>query len=107
MPLLIAERLWEIRAHQCCFQSEHVGAYLVPFRISMHSTCLCLDNKAAPAIASNINIEFYPDDNYRLIVHEYSGLEPGDTQGLRAILDFISKRTDPSRPATETLDVIW
>ena len=84
-------------------------------------TCLCvfglisyfrlsnvsLRNKAARERASDINFAFRPDDNHRLIVHECFGLEPGDAQGLRAILDFISSRTDPSRPAPERLHAIW
>ena len=107
MLLLISERLREVVAHQCCFQGEHVGAYLVPFRISMYSTWLRLENKASPAKASNINFGFCPDDNRRLIVHEYSGLEPGDVHSSRAILDFIANRTDPSRPAAERLHAIW
>src|SRR6266576_6234955 len=39
--LLIIERIRKILAHQCYFQSEHVGAYSVLFRIPVYSTCLC------------------------------------------------------------------
>ena len=63
--------------------------------------------KAVPAKAPNINFAFRPDDNDRLIVHECSGIEPGDAQGLRAILDFISNRTDPNTVTPERLDAIW
>jgi hypothetical protein len=68
---------------------------------------ICLDNKAALASVSDINFAFRPDDNHYLIVHECSGLEPGDGQGLRAIQDFISNRTDSSRAALERLHAIW
>jgi hypothetical protein len=71
------------------------------------SSCLSLENKAAPARVSDINFPFRPDDNHHLIVHESAGLEPGDAQGLRAIRDFISSRTDPSRAAAERLHAIW
>jgi hypothetical protein len=69
--------------------------------------CICLENKAAPAKVSDINFAFRPDDNHHLIVHESAGLEPGEPQGLRAIRDFISNRTDPSRAAAERLHAIW
>ncbi|KAI9459745.1 hypothetical protein F5148DRAFT_1218621 [Russula earlei] len=45
----------------------------------------------------NINLEFHPEDNRYLIVHECSGFEPGDAEGLQSIRDFILYRTDPSR----------
>ena len=109
MLLLIAERLREIRAHQRCFQGEDAGAYL-DLCVIVYSTYLCLENKAAPAKASkwpNIDFGFRPDDNGRLIVHECSGLEPGDVQGLRAIMNFIANRTDSGRPASERLHAVW
>ena len=62
---------------------------------------LCPENKAA------INFVFHPDDNHHLIIHESAGLEPGDIQGLRAIQDFISDRTDSSRSARERLHAVW
>jgi len=77
------------------------------FRIPIYSTRLCLENKAAPATASDINFAFRPDDNHRLIVHEFSGFEPGDAQGLQTIRDFISNRTDPSLAVPERLHAIW
>jgi hypothetical protein len=107
MLLLITERIREILAHQCCFQGGHVGAYSVLFRIPVYSTCLCPENKAAQARAPDINFAFRPDDNHRLIVHECSGFEPGDIQGLQAIREFISNRTDPSRALLERLHAIW
>jgi hypothetical protein len=67
----------------------------------------CLENKAAPATTSDIEFAFRPDDNHSLIVHECSGLEPGDAQGLQAIRDFISNHTDPSCAASEILHAIW
>jgi len=66
-----------------------------------------VDMSAAPARVSDINFAFRPDDNHHLIVHESAGLEPGDAQGLRAIRDFISNRTDPSRAPAERLHAIW
>jgi hypothetical protein len=39
--LLIIERLRKILAHQCYFQSEHVGAYSDLFRIPVYSMFLC------------------------------------------------------------------
>ncbi|KAF8489086.1 hypothetical protein F5888DRAFT_1731195 [Russula emetica] len=62
---------------------------------------------AAPGIGSDINLAFRPDDNHHLIVHEYSGLEPGDAHGLRTIRDFIMVRTDQSRAPAERLHAIW
>ena len=102
--IFIAEGLREIFAHQCRFQG-HVSAYLVLFRISLYSTCL--KKKAVPPRAPDINLEFHPDDNHRLIVHECTAFEPGDAQDLPAILDFISSRTGPSRPAPERLHAVW
>ena len=67
----------------------------------------CLENKAAPASASGINFAHRPDEYNHLIIHECSGLESEDAQGLGAIRDFISYRTDPSCPATERLHAIW
>ena len=64
-------------------------------------------NKAAPGRGSDINLAFYPEDNPRLIVHEYSGLEPGDGHGLRTIRDFITVRTDQNRAPAERLHAIW
>jgi hypothetical protein len=69
--------------------------------------CLCHANKAAPGIGSDINLAFRPDDNHHLMVHEYSGLEPGDGHGLRTIQDFITVRTDPDRAPAERLHAIW
>ena len=64
-------------------------------------------NKAAPGGGSDINLAFRPDDNRRLIVHEYSGLESGDSTGLRTVQDFITNRTDPTCPPAERLHAIW
>ena len=104
---LIIERLRKIFPCQCYFQSEHVGAYLILFRILVYLICLCLANKAAPGLGSDINLAFRPDDNHHLIVHKYSGLEPGDAHGLRTVRDFITNRTDPNRAPEERLHAIW
>ena len=103
--LLIIERLRKILAHQCYIQSEHVSAYAFLFPISVYSTCLYLANKAT--LGSDINLAFRPDDNHRLIVHEYSGLELGDAHGLRAVREFINNRTDLNRAPAERLHAIW
>ncbi|KAF8492151.1 hypothetical protein F5888DRAFT_1731217, partial [Russula emetica] len=62
---------------------------------------------AALGRGSDINLAFRPEDNHRLIVHEYSGLEPGDAFGLRTVRDFITNRTDPNRAPAERLHAIW
>ena len=69
-----------------------------------------LKNKAVPGKLSrrpDINHEIHPKENRYLIVHEYSGFEPGDGQGLQAIRDFISCRTNPSCADAEKLHAIW
>jgi hypothetical protein len=104
---LIIGRLREVFAHRCCFQGKHVGAYSVLFRIPVYSMCLCLTNKAALRRGSDINLVFRPEDNNRLIVHEYSGLEPGDAHGWRIVRDFITNRTDPFCAPAERLHAIW
>ena len=68
---------------------------------------VCPENKPAQARVPDINFAFRPDDNHHLIVHECSGLGPGDAQGLQAIKDFISTRIDLNRPAPERLHAIW
>jgi hypothetical protein len=107
--LSIIERVREVLTYQCCFQGEHIGAYSVPFRIPVYSKsmCLCLGNKAAPGRGSDINLAFRPEENHRLIVHEYSGLEPGDAFGLRTVRDFITNRADQKRAPAERLHAIW
>jgi hypothetical protein len=64
-------------------------------------------NKAALGRGYDINLAFRPEDNRRLIVHEYSGLEPGDVHGLRTVQDFITNRTDPNRAPADRLHAIW
>ena len=68
---------------------------------------LCLAIKVAPGMKSDINLAFRPDDNHHLIVHEYSGLEPSDAQGLQAVREFITNRTDPNCAPAERLHAIW
>lgn len=55
----------------------------------------------------NIDYEFRPVENHHLIVHKCSGFEPGDAQGLRVMLNFISERTDTDCPAAKRLHAIW
>ena len=105
-PILITERLWEIFAHQGGFQGRHIGTYLVLIAFPFIQR-ICPENKAALARPLDINFPFRPDDNRHLIVHECSGFEPGDAEGIRAIRDFIATRTDPNRPPAERLHAIW
>ncbi|KAI9456382.1 hypothetical protein BJY52DRAFT_563201 [Lactarius psammicola] len=58
---------------------------------------------------ADINVEFRPQDNRYLIVHECSGLDSqaSDSQDLQTIRDFISHRTDPSRSPPERLHAVW
>jgi hypothetical protein len=56
---------------------------------------------------ADINHEIHPKDNRYLIFHEYVGLGPGNVQGLQAIREFISYRTEPSRSAAEKLHAVW
>jgi hypothetical protein len=104
---LIIERLREVFTHQCCFPGKYVGACFILFRISVNNMCLGLAIKAALGTGSDINIPFRPEDNHRLVVHEYSGLEPGDAHGLRTVRDFITKRTDSNCGPVERLHAVW
>ncbi|KAN0135836.1 hypothetical protein V8E53_006288 [Lactarius tabidus] len=58
---------------------------------------------------SGINVEFRPEDNRYLVVHECSGFgsQAEDSQNLRTIRDFISFRTDQSCPPSERLHAVW
>ncbi|KAH8985726.1 hypothetical protein EDB86DRAFT_3246299 [Lactarius hatsudake] len=72
----------------------------------------CDVNKAEPKDTrgnANINVEFHPDDNRYLIVHEYSGLgsQAGDSRNLQIIRDFILHRTDVNRSPSERLHTVW
>jgi hypothetical protein len=69
----------------------------------------CNGYKVAPERAPDINLEFRPDDNRYLIVHEFSGLDSqdGGSQDLQTIRDFISLRTDINRSSSERLHVVW
>ncbi|KAH9172753.1 hypothetical protein EDB89DRAFT_2069421 [Lactarius sanguifluus] len=57
---------------------------------------------------ADINVEFRPEDNCHLIVHECS-LDPqaGDSLNLQTIRDFISHRTDASCLDSERLHAVW
>ncbi|KAI9438740.1 hypothetical protein H4582DRAFT_2076367 [Lactarius indigo] len=57
---------------------------------------------------ADINVEFRPGDNRYLIVHEY-GLDSqaSNPQDLQTIRDFVTHRTDPSRPPPERLHAVW
>ena len=56
---------------------------------------------------TDINASFAPDSNRYLVVHEYSGFEPGDAQSLQTIRRFISNHTNASCPVSERLHAIW
>ncbi|KAN0136738.1 hypothetical protein V8E53_005508 [Lactarius tabidus] len=58
---------------------------------------------------ADIDLEFRPEDNRYLIVHEYSGFnaQVRDSADLQTIRDFISRRTDPSRSPSERLHAVW
>jgi hypothetical protein len=107
MLRLIIEGLREVLTHQCCFPGKHVGAYSILFCILVYSTCPCPAIKAALGRGSDINLPFRPEENQRLVVHEYSGLEPGDTHGLGTVREFITKRTDPKCGPAERLHAVW
>ncbi|KAI9439397.1 hypothetical protein BJY52DRAFT_532800 [Lactarius psammicola] len=71
-----------------------------------------VDVAAAPERAlgkADINVEFRPEDNRYLIVHEWSSLDSraSNSQGLQTIRDFISHRTDASRSPSERLHAVW
>ncbi|KAF8269504.1 hypothetical protein EI94DRAFT_1828906 [Lactarius quietus] len=71
-----------------------------------------VDVTAAPEIApgkTDIDVEFRPEDNRYLIVHESSGLDSQatDAQGLQTTRDFITRRTDVSHSPPERLHAIW
>ena len=104
------ERLWKIVSHQSRLQSECDSAFLYSY-ISLPPT-MCNGYKAVPERVlgkADINVEFRPEDNRYLIVHECSGLgsQGGDSQNLQTIRDFISHRTDPSRSPSERLHAVW
>ncbi|KAN0133589.1 hypothetical protein V8E53_008577 [Lactarius tabidus] len=62
-----------------------------------------------PLGESDINFEYFPEDNRYLIVHECSGFDSRarDSQTFLNIRDFISRRTDTSRSASERLHAVW
>ena len=76
---------------------------------SIHFNVPVPANKAAlgRGSESDINFGFRPEDNRHLIVHEYSGLEPGDAHGLQTVRDFIINRMDPNCAPAKRLHVIW
>ena len=72
----------------------------------------CNGCKVAPERSlgkADINLEFRPDDNRYLIVHEFSGLDSqdGESQDLQTIRDFISLRTDSNLSPSERLHLVW
>lgn len=69
--------------------------------------CVRLETKAAPAHESNINVASRSNDSHRLIVHECSGLEPGDARGLKAIRDFLSDRAILGYATPGGLHAVW
>ncbi|KAF8265742.1 hypothetical protein EI94DRAFT_1734896 [Lactarius quietus] len=71
-----------------------------------------VDVTAVPEMApgkADIDVEFHPEDNRYLIVHECSGLDSQatDSQGLQTIRDFVTRRSDPSCSPPERLHAIW
>jgi hypothetical protein len=69
-----------------------------------------IKTKAAPGSQlgnADINVGFHPGNNSFLAVHEYSGFESGDSQGLQTVRDFILYRTDASCAGSERLHAIW
>ena len=54
-------------------------------------------------------MEFRPNDNRYLIVHEFSGLDPEarDLEDLQTIRDFVSRRNGANRTPPERLHAIW
>ncbi|KAH8985732.1 hypothetical protein EDB86DRAFT_2317568 [Lactarius hatsudake] len=58
---------------------------------------------------ADVNVEFHPEDNRHLIVHECSdlGSQSTDPQNLQTIRDFISRRTNASRSPSERLHAVW
>jgi hypothetical protein len=58
---------------------------------------------------ADINVEFRPEDNRYLVVHECSGFgsQLGDSQNLRTIREFVSYRTGLSCPPSERLHAVW
>ena len=105
-PHFITVSLWKIVAHQDCFQSGFGGASH-PSIFRRHE-CNCNGSQAASEKA-DINIEFRPNDNRYLIVHEFSGLDPEarDSEDLQTIRDFVSRRTEDNRTPSERLHAIW
>ena len=55
----------------------------------------------------DINVEFRPEDNRYLVVHEFLGFEPQVSQNLRTIRDFISRRTVSTCPSSDRLHAVW
>jgi hypothetical protein len=81
-------------------------------KLSLIKAVFKVDVTAAPGRAlgkAAINLEFRPEDNRYLIVHECSGLDAQtrDSQDLQTIRDFISHRTHASCLPQERLHAIW
>ncbi|KAN0135844.1 hypothetical protein V8E53_006296 [Lactarius tabidus] len=57
----------------------------------------------------DIDVEFRPEDNPYLIVHECSGFDAqvGGSQNLQTIREFISHRTHATRSLSERLHAVW
>ena len=104
------EWLRKIVTHQSRLQSGCDSAF--PYLYVYLSPTQRNGYKAAPERAlgkADINVEFRPEDNRYLIVHECSGLDSqaSDSQDLQTIRDFISDRTDASRSPAERLHAVW
>jgi hypothetical protein len=82
-----------------------------PYCVILHRLHNCYDeNKIKdPPGKVDIDVEFRPEDNPYLIVHECSGFDAqvGDSQNLQTIREFISYRTHASRSPSERLHAVW
>ncbi|KAH9018531.1 hypothetical protein EDB85DRAFT_1897119 [Lactarius pseudohatsudake] len=81
------------------------------WKIITRQSRLQVDVTEAPTRAlgkADINVEFRPEDNRHLIVHECSlDTQAGDSLNLQTIRDFITHRTDPSCSHSERLHAVW
>lgn len=101
------ERFREVVTHQSRLQSGRDGASL-----RHHISTWLYEHKVAPESApmeADINLEFRPDDNRYLIVHEFCGLDSqdGESHDLQTIRDFISLRTVSNCSPSERLHLVW
>jgi hypothetical protein len=106
IPHFTTEALGKIVTHQDHFQSGCDGAFHTNvFHRHLHDRN---GYKDAP-VGADINVEFSPEDNRYLVVHECSGLDSraSDSQDLQTIRNFISRRTDANCIPPERLHAVW